>query len=689
MNRFATAFLLFLSLFYSFAVSGQILEGTYKGQLTLPGTKLDVVLTITKPNDWKIDFQVPQQTDQSFPATEVRVSDDSVRFKVPGIPGDVHYAGLIVNPSSFAGTFYQGGGALALTFELEGNQASQVDTSGWHHYLDSVRQLFEVPGYGIAIYYDGKIIYTDGIGYLNVDHKARVNAKTLFAIGSTTKAFTATGNALLVADGKLDWTKPVRDYLPGFAMHDEFASEEMTAEDLLCHRSGLPRHDLLWYGSGFTREELFQKLKYLEPSAPFRTTFQYQNLMFMTAGLLTEKLSGQRWEDFTRSRLFTPLGMDQTNFSVKEMEQNPLASKPCRWTKSGVIEIPYRNIDAIGPAGSINSSAEDMVKWVAFNLNKGKVGDHQLLPADQINYIQKPHMAGATIFDKPGTSEASYGLGWSILYYQNLKIVSHGGNIDGFTAHVHLVPDKGFGMVVLANLNGTPLPSALSFQMMDKVLGIDGEDWIQTGVDRWKQITGRGPEADKEKEEKKEETKPFMPVRELSAYAGTYENPAYGQAQVSIIGGKMHFKYHFMDLDLTPEDVDLFSGQDEELGVGIKAKFDAGLGNYVDQLLLPLEPAVDPIVFTRIASEQWSRPEYLKQFMGTYDVNGLMIEILYEDGKLKMKPTGQPTFILDPIFENQFKVPSLTGYSVSFSGKPVDTIELHQPNGEFTGKKKK
>lgn len=688
----AWRYAIILSLGILTQLSAQIETGTYKGHLQIPSGTLDVVLLVEKPTDWKVTFQVPQQTAQGFPASDLAISSDSITFKVSGIPGNVHYAGRIESPTSISGTFYQGPAALPLSLTLEGTKASQIDTTGWHHFIDSVRNLFEVPGIGVAIYYDGKVLLSDGFGFQDQEKKIPATAQTIFGIGSTTKAFTAMGNAMLVDDGKLEWTKPVHEYLPDFAMHDAFASQEMTPEDLLCHRSGLPRHDLLWYGSNWTRKELFDRLKFLEPNEPFRTTFQYQNLMFMTAGILTEHLSGMSWEDFTRTRILTPLDMQATSFSTSEMTGNNRASKPYRWTKSGVIEIPYRNIDAIGPAGSINSTAEDMVKWVAFNLNKGKVGDHQLLDPSQIEYIQKPHMSGAGIFAKPGTSEGFYGLGWSILYYHNLKIVSHGGNIDGFTAHVHLVPEKGFGMVVLANMNGTPLSAALSFAFMDKVLGVDGTNWIQTGHERWLQVTDRGPkEEDKEKEEKeKEEAKPFIPVRPLSAYAGTFEHPAYGKFTVTLDRDTLRASFNFMKLSLSAVDVDLFQGIVPELGdEGFKIKFDAGMSNYIDRIQVPLEPAVDPIVFERIASDLWKRSDYLKQFVGDYDVNGLKIVIKLEGDQLKMTPAGQPTFALQPILENQFKVPDLPGFSVSFKGTDHDVIVLHQPNGEFEGKRSK
>ena len=181
-----------------------------------------------------------------------------------------------------------------------------------------------------------------------------------------------TSLGVLVDQGKLDWDKPVRNYLPDFQLMDQFATERMTPRDLVTHRSGLPRHDRMWYNSPFTRQEIYERLRYLEPNKDFRTTFQYQNLMFMTAGYLAAHVADMAWEDHVRKVIFEPLGMSRSNFSVNDRQKSSDYSLPYTLVKEQIHEMPFRNIDTIGPAGSINSNVEDMAKYVIMHLSTAR-----------------------------------------------------------------------------------------------------------------------------------------------------------------------------------------------------------------------------------------------------------------------------------------------------------------------------
>ena len=209
----------------------------------------------------------------------------------------------------------------------------------------------------------------------NVEENLPVTPNTIFAIGSSSKAFTATSAAIAVEDGKLEWDKPVREYLPTFKMKDDFASERMTLRDLLCHRSGLPRHDLSWYNTPATREQIIDRVRYLEPTSDFRTNFQYQNLMYMTAGYLAGLVDGTTWEELVRERIFKPLGMTHSQFSVEDSQKSDNYALPYNEKDDKVKKIEFRNIDTVGPAGSINSNVVDMIEWVRLQLKKGKVGE--------------------------------------------------------------------------------------------------------------------------------------------------------------------------------------------------------------------------------------------------------------------------------------------------------------------------
>ncbi|MCE5208417.1 MAG: beta-lactamase family protein, partial [Chloroflexi bacterium] len=349
---------------------------------------------------------------------------------------------------------------------------------GFNEFVDKVLQDWKVPGMGIAVIKGDKVILAKGYGYRDAEKKLPVDAETIFAIGSSSKAFTSMDVALLVDQGKLEWDKPVREYMPTFKLYDNFATERMTPRDLLCHRSGLPRHDLMWYNSPLTRKELYERLRYLEPNKDFRTYFQYQNLMFLTAGYLVEYISGLTWEEFTRREIFRKLGMGRSNFSVEISKKEENAALPYGEQKKEVKLIPFRNIDAIGPAGSINSTVLDMAKWVITHLNEGKYKDKQIISKANLQQMHIPTTPIQGSFF-PGMEEVkelgdtSYGLGWFLQPYRGRRLIHHGGNIDGFSALISFIPDDQLGVVLLTNMNSTVATFPIMLNLYDRLLGLD------------------------------------------------------------------------------------------------------------------------------------------------------------------------------------------------------------------------
>src|SRR5215468_6078573 len=214
--------------------------------------------------------------------------------------------------------------------------------NGFDGFVEQVMKDWKVPGLAVAVVKDGKVIYAKGFGYRDVKKGLKVTPDTLFAIGSCSKAFTATAMAILADEGKLDWDKPVRNYLPDLMLHDGYATEHIRPRDLVTHQSGLPRHDMVWYGSPLSRKELYDRLRYLEPSRPLHAKYQYNNLMFMTAGLLVERLSGVTWEQFVRTRILDPLGMKNTNFSVSDSEKSSDFAQPYSEVKGQTRRIPFK-----------------------------------------------------------------------------------------------------------------------------------------------------------------------------------------------------------------------------------------------------------------------------------------------------------------------------------------------------------
>src|SRR5436190_14910917 len=224
-------------------------------------------------------------------------------------------------------------------------ESAHVPLDGFDAFVSDVLKEWNVPGMAIGIVQSNKTIYAKGFGYRDLKQKLPVTTNTLFAIGSTTKAFTCVVLGTLVDEGKLDWDKPIRNYIPEFRLQDPHATELTTARDLVTHRTGLPRHDLVWYNNtSISRREVVQRLPYLEPNHAFREKFQYNNLMYVVAGHLIETITGQSWEENVRQRIFGPLGITNSNFSVRDSQSNDNFALPYQEQKGIVKRIPFRNI---------------------------------------------------------------------------------------------------------------------------------------------------------------------------------------------------------------------------------------------------------------------------------------------------------------------------------------------------------
>ena len=470
---------------------------------------------------------------------------------------------------------------------------------GFEEWIEEAREAWHVPGLGVAIVVHDEVVLSRGFGLRNVEENLPVTEKTLFAIGSTSKAFTCMDIALLAKDGKLAWDTPVREYLSGFELQDPFATAQMTARDLVTHRSGLPRHDMMWYGSDFTRKEMFERLRYLEPTKPFRTTFQYQNLMYMTAGYLVGQVAGSTWEEVTRERIFKPLGMNGSNFSVIDSQKTDDYSLPYSYDpdEDKLEAIDFRNIDEIGPAGSINSNLNDMTQWLRFHLNDGLVGDEALVGPEVIAQMHTPFMAQSAPATDPNNLSRGYGLGWGISVFRGHHRVHHGGGIDGFITEVTLLPHQEVGMVILSNLSGQGLPGAVAQHAMDRLLDLEPIDWNKQTLARLETARKAVKKTQDEAEEKR--VADAKPSHSLDSYAGKYEHPGYGEVVIAMGTGSLSIDFNGLEGAMEPWHFETFRVK-EGVGEGTMVTFATGEDGKVASLSIELEAAVDPIVFERM-----------------------------------------------------------------------------------------
>jgi CubicO group peptidase (beta-lactamase class C family) len=416
--------------------------------------------------------------------------------------------------------------------------AAPPDQARIHSLAEAARQAWSVPGFGLAVVQGDQAIYLQAHGVKESGKPDPLTIHSTFQIASTTKAFTTTALAMLADEGKLHWDDSVRKHLDYFRLLDPHADALVTLRDLVSHRTGLPRHDTLWVRTGFTREDLIRRMAFAKPSAPFRSQYQYQNLMFTAAGEALGKTSGLGWDAFLKTRIFAPLGMDDTSTLYAEMMARTDRAMPHTKGKPGV----WGNYDNIGGAGCIASSTHDMARWLTLQLNGGTFQGQRLVSAKNLAETHLPNMYNrltATQADlQPDFTQTTYGLGWSINHYRGEMLVMHAGVLSGFRALVTMVPRLKLGFVVLANLNGTNLPEALTNTLLDEYLDLPKtRDWNAHMLAAVKRAE------DKEAEDKRERlaarllnTKPSLP---LADYAGKYHEPAYGEASVTTKENKL------------------------------------------------------------------------------------------------------------------------------------------------------
>ncbi len=405
-----------------------------------------------------------------------------------------------------------------------------------------VMRTFEVPGLSLAIVKDNQVLLTRGYGVKKLGEPDPVDAHTLFGIASNSKVFTAVALGLLVDEGKIRWDGRVIDYLPDFQMYDPAVSREITVKDLLCHRCGLGlgAGDLmLWPASDLDRKEILRRVRYIKPASSFRSTYAYNNIMFVVAGELLEKVSGLRWEDFVRERIQKKVGMLHSNTSCALVDKENNMAWPHVPLEGQVVPVKTLYLtENVNPAGGINSCAEDMAKWMLVLLNKGKLADGSQLVSEKVmNEITTiatpiPVSRPAPELEPAAMNFNGYGLGLRIRDYRRYKVWTHTGGLEGYVSQVWLMPELGLGITVLTNQESTAAFAALTYQIADYYLKAPKYDWVEA----YRKFSERNARRSKEELDKiyasrKKDTRPSLA---LESYAGLYRDDWYGEVEIKL-----------------------------------------------------------------------------------------------------------------------------------------------------------
>ena len=480
------------------------------------------------------------------------------------------------------------------------NQSNEEFINAVDSIIDLVQSKWNAPGIALGIVKDGKVIYKKGYGYRNIQTKERVTSNTLFSIASSTKSFTTTGLGILVDEGKLAWDKPVKSYLPIFQLSDSLASNNSTLIDILSHRTGLPGHEIMQIAIAkqFDRREIVKRLRFLEFSKPFRTKWQYQNQMYQTATVLTEEISGMRWEDFIRQRIFVPINMNSTLFAGPELVQkSDNRATRYSYTPEGDI-IPAEPIHAfmeeVSGGGSIYSNVDDLCNWLIFNLNKGEFEDKRVVSEKTMNMIQNPQIIISSAL-LPEILMHSYTLGWDEMVYKGHLMLNRPGGYIGITSQIAFFPLDNIGIVVLANLQSTTAQMIISFEIIDRLLALDSTPWFQK---LW-------PYEDYSKQQFISQLKPskkdgdiIEPSKPLIDFAGVYQNEGYGNITIIYKNDKLYVDY-INNSELHHYDQDSF--ETYQLYKHFQFNFIKDQKGNINALKCQFEPSVAEIIFMRVS----------------------------------------------------------------------------------------
>jgi CubicO group peptidase (beta-lactamase class C family) len=505
-----------------------------------------------------------------------------------------------------------------------------------------------------------------------VDKNLPMTHLTVQPIASVTKSFTVAAMATLVREGKLSWDKPVRDYLPDFKMFNDTTTLNATPRDLVTHRTGLPRHDYSWFNATATREELYKRLPYLEPSAQLRATWQYNNFMYMTAGYLSGKVAGgvghDAWENLVRANLLKPLNMGASSLSINEMMKSPHVGAGYAWDENEAPKrVDYKPVDAMAPTGAINSNMEDMAHYLQMLLGNGQFAGKTILNAADIIEMTNPQMvmADARLFDE--ISATQYGMGFFLTHYRGEKLVHHGGNMPGASSLLSFLPNKKIAVFVTANLSASSLPTVLSYAMYDRLLGLKPVDWSGRFWDRKEKTKASEVAA------KKQNLSPRQfgtsPSHRLTDYAGDYGHPGYGVIKFVVQGQSLAGSYNGLSSNFPHFHYDVFEAPDDKLNelAKLKAQFVTDIDGEISAVRIGLESVIKPIEFLRQPDAAFKDAIFLAPFVGNYELGATpVIVALRDDNVLTLAIPGQPVRELIGLRGRKFAMKGSSGYSVEF-----------------------
>ncbi len=563
--------------------------------------------------------------------------------------------------------------------------------------ISRILKDWKAAGFAVAVVEKNKIVYAKGFGYKDWEARLPVTTNTQFAIGSCTKAFTAALVGLLAQDGKVDLDKPVKNYLPELNFYNNEMNNNISLRDMMSHRTGVSRYDYSWYFfPSASRDSLMKRLQYMEPSEPLRRKWQYNNFMFLLQGMVTEKITGKTWEDNIREKIFAPLGMTNSNVGLAEWMKASDMAKGYKLRRDSVLyNADYYDISGMAPAGSINSSVNDMAKWLMAWVNGGKYQGKEILPSSFVAEAMSSQMvvsASLPSAERPDVHMANYGFGWMLASYRGHYRVEHGGNIDGFSASTSFFPSDSIGIVVLTNQNASRVPGIVRNLIADRMLGLSYTDWHTTAFKD--DTAGRARQKEAIKSIVSDRKPGTTPSHLQKDYTGIYTSVGKESFEITINNDslqmllpkqKLYLRHYHYDVFNLWDKEDMANNDTSNLA-GLKLMFQMDEKGDISTASMPLEGS-KPIVFTKTEKTKPMSKDSLQKYVGEYALGGTVVKVYIKgENTLYVFVPNQPEYELMPTGKNKFKLVALSGFSVEFKGNDkgeISELVFIQPNGSF------
>jgi CubicO group peptidase (beta-lactamase class C family) len=551
---------------------------------------------------------------------------------------------------------------------------------------------FNVPGVAIAIVDGERVLFQRGFGVRDVESRKPVTVDTLFMLASVSKAFTVSAMHASADAGQFKWDTPVTTYLPEFALADDRATREMTVRDLVTHRCGLPRHDHVWLERDISDNALVSALKHLQPNSSFRSTYHYQNLMYMTAGHLLSRVSNVPWDRALKKSVFSPLGMRRATASVTTMKADSDHANGYELIDNKPLLVQPMNLRAMAPTGGVIASAAELSRFILMHLSRGTWRSHSVLSEAAVSAMQTPETVMTETIEWPEIGATQYGMGWFLTHYRGKRLVHHGGNLRGFSTLASFLPQEKLGIIFLSNAGASPLRAPLTYAIYDLLLDLSPIDWLGRYKGYVDSIVTSAKKAQAEKFSLRKGSAFHPPAAVLDEFVGDYKHPAYGLVTIERESKRLAIKRHTNAAPLNHLHHDVFMTSSDKLSQlsRVCVSFQRAFDGEVSGLSIPFEPAVKAIEFGRVPASSLVARKTLQRYVGRYAFGqkGACIDFDQRGNALTLHIAPLPRYTLISTATAKFRVKESAFMFVQFGtikrGRAM-TMCIIDSTGEFAG----